>query len=360
MVYFNEHDKFAAEWLGNLYPEAHVDPRDIQDVKPADLVGFERCHFFGGVGGWEHALDLAGFTGSVWTGSCPCQSISGAGKRKGEKDERHLWPEFYRLIRECRPAIIFGEQTRSGDGPEWLDGISLDLEELGYAVGSSDLCAAGVKAPQARQRLYWVAIAEGERSWAPSFSEGDCPSEIEGRFVESGRHSAIERLAIANGERVRGRRSAEDAGKARAREGERAERKRVRIDSRNDGNARGLVDSGSARLTLSQCEVVSGSGREDEGRAIEQPGCAWGFATIDCRDGERRRVSAEPSAFPLAHGIPRDLGRRFPELRPLAKGARANRVGRLRGYGNAIVPQVAAMFIQAAMEARRIQQTARD
>lgn len=162
MIYFNEFDSFAAQWLRNLWPDATVDERDIRDVQATGLSGFRRSHFFGGIGGWEYALELAGWPADreVWTGSCPCQPLSCAGRRGGEKDERHLWPEFYRLISECRPATVFGEQVSSPDGLEWLDGISLDLEELGYAVAASDLPAAGVGAPHVRQRFFWVADSE--------------------------------------------------------------------------------------------------------------------------------------------------------------------------------------------------------
>ena len=82
---------------------------------------------------------------------------------KGHADERHLWPAFFRLIAECRPVCVFGEQVVSNDGREWLSGVRADLETLGYACGAADLPAAGVAAPQNRSRLYWVADATGSR-----------------------------------------------------------------------------------------------------------------------------------------------------------------------------------------------------
>src|SRR5690606_329182 len=75
-----------------------------------------------------------------WTGSCPCQPFSSAGKRQGERDKRHLWPEFYRLIAECNPPVVFGEQVASPLGRKWLTGVRADLEALGYAVGPP-ICA---------------------------------------------------------------------------------------------------------------------------------------------------------------------------------------------------------------------------
>jgi len=119
-AYYNEHDKFAAAWLrnlieNNLIAPGEVDERSIVDVQPADVRVFTQCHFFAGIGIWSHALRQAGWPDDrpIWTGSCPCQGFSVAGAGKGFDDERHLWPEFFRLIRECRPPIIVGEQVAS-------------------------------------------------------------------------------------------------------------------------------------------------------------------------------------------------------------------------------------------------------
>ena len=166
-AYYNEHDPFAAAWLrelikARLIADGDVDERDIQQVKGSDLDGYTQVHFFAGIAGWSYALRLAGWPDDrpVWTGSCPCQPFSSAGKRKGEADARHLWPEMRRLIAERSPAICFGEQVASDDGCQWLAGVFADLEELEYRVAGADLCAAGEGAPHIRQRLYWVANAE--------------------------------------------------------------------------------------------------------------------------------------------------------------------------------------------------------
>ena len=164
-AYYNENDRFAAAWLRELVADGviadgKVDERSILDVRPDDLRGFTQCHFFAGIGGWSYALRLAGWPDDreVYTGSCPCQPFSVAGKQAGTADkERHLWPTFHALIAECRPPVVFGEQVASKLGREWLAGVRADLEGLGYAVGAADLCAAGVGAPHIRQRLWWVA-----------------------------------------------------------------------------------------------------------------------------------------------------------------------------------------------------------
>jgi DNA (cytosine-5)-methyltransferase 1 len=242
MVYYNDNDARAAAWLRELIehghlPEGVVDDRSITDVRPEDLTGYHQCHFFAGIGGWPYALSLAGWGDApVWTGSCPCQPFSGAGRGKGHADERHLWPAFHALISECHPPVVFGEQVASKLGREWLAGVRADMEALGYACGAADLCAASVGAPHIRQRLYWVADANGERPQG---------------WIE-----------------------------------------------RRDG--------------------------------AEQRSAWEGGVGIQCRDGTTRR--AEPGIRPLADGV-------------------SGRMGLLRGYGNAIVPQVAAEFVQAYREA---------
>ena len=164
--YYNEHDPFAAQWLRNLIAAGHlppgdVDERSIEDVVPSDLVGYRHCHFFAGIGGWPYAMQLAGWPDDVplWTGSCPCQPFSAAGKSGGFADERHLWPAWCWLITQCQPRHIAGEQVASADALRWWDLVATDLEGQGYACAAVDLPAASVGAPHKRSRLFWVAHA---------------------------------------------------------------------------------------------------------------------------------------------------------------------------------------------------------
>jgi DNA (cytosine-5)-methyltransferase 1 len=164
IAYYNEHDPKAAAWLRelikrNLIAQGEVDERSIEDIRPEELEGYAQCHFFAGIGGWSRALRLAGWPDDrpVWTGSCPCQPFSAAGKGKGTADERHLWPAWHHLISECRPAVIFGEQVDAAIRHGWLDLVSADLEGIGYACGFVGLPAACVGAPHIRQRLWFVA-----------------------------------------------------------------------------------------------------------------------------------------------------------------------------------------------------------
>ncbi len=346
--YFNENDAYAAQWLRNLWPGAIVDERSIVAVQPGDLARHRRVHLFAGIGGWEYALQLADWPDDeeVWTGSCPCQPFSGAGRHDGVLDERHLWPAFHRLIAECHPAIVFGEQVASAAGRAWLAGVRTDLEDLGYAVGAADLCAASLGAPHIRQRLYWVAeSAESRRGEGPGRHGG-----ADGRPASEPRRlrDALG-LADRSGARLAGRpeqstreeRSPTERGgdagrlgdptsrgRGEQRDAPRERRSRHAEQSGGTGSrAGGLADpDGGHTVDREESGVREHGQQPEDGR----PRFWDAYDLLPCRDGKARRV--EPGTFPLAHGVPA-------------------RVGRLRAYGNAIVPHVAAEFVRAWRDA---------
>jgi DNA (cytosine-5)-methyltransferase 1 len=346
MNYYNEHDNFAADWLENLIktgliPDGKVDRRSITEVRPNDVRGFAQCHFFAGIGGWSLALQLAGWGPDrpVWTGSCPCQPFSQAGKQKAEKDERHLWPEMYRLIRECQPLTVFGEQVSSAIGHGWLDGVSNDLEAKNYAVGAIVLGAFSVDAPHKRSRLFWVADAASERK-------------------NGSRDIAVQKIARFGGNQLAAGGDVDAVGEpdSNRRGGEGRYQRGRQI--RGAAKPASCIDSvGNTVIQGSQGQFGDGN-NWGESRRIDasQTGSAtasgaWtDYRIIHCLDGNSRRVGR--SVLPLVNGIPRSLGRGKPELSRLAKRARANRVGRLKGCGNAIVPQVAAQFVMAFMDCK--------
>lgn len=171
-AWYNDTDLYAAQWLRNLIqrkliPDGDVDTRSIADVRPADLRGYTQCHFFAGLGGWPAALRRSRVWPDhrpVWTGSCPCQPFSVAGKQGGFADERHLWPQWRYLIAQCRPATVLGEQVASAS--QWLGLVRGDLEALDYAVGAMPVEAASAGAFHLRDRYWFVAHAalpEGAR-----------------------------------------------------------------------------------------------------------------------------------------------------------------------------------------------------
>lgn len=261
--YHNEIDPYAAQWTRNLMkrkliPDGEVDQRDIRDVTAHDLKGFTRCHFFSGIAGWAYALRLARVPDDypLWTGSCPCQPFSEAGKGKGFADERHLWPAWFHLISERRPPIVFGEQVASSDGYGWLDLVQADLEGLGYACGASVLPAAGVGAPHGRHRIWFVAHNNPNAN----------STRLERRVIKTVQERSSERSVGTVGSRL------------------------------PDSHSQPPQRSPKSRRQCHHWDV-------------------------------------EPSMGRVADGVPA-------------------RVDKLRALGNSIVPQVAAAFIEAALECR--------
>jgi DNA (cytosine-5)-methyltransferase 1 len=315
-AYYNEFDKYAAQWLRNLIAAGHiapgdVDERSISEVKPADLVGYTQCHFFAGIGGWSLALRLAGWGDDrpVWTGSCPCQPFSVAGQGAGVADERHLWPHWFHLIRAQRPKTVFGEQVDAAIKHGWLDLVQDDMEGEGYAFGAVGVPAASVGAPHIRQRLWFVADSESAR-----LSHG----RQGGVFTIT---SEGIRIVSELGDSERGR----QGGNPRWGSGGIAENADSQVSVMGDPRLYGHTTHPIGRTT--GAGEVSGGVRQHQGSDSHWSACDW----VYCRDGKWRPV--EPGTFPLAHGV-------------------SNRVGRLRAYGNAIVPQVAAQVIHAYMECR--------
>ena len=395
---YNENEPFAMRWLGqlqerNLIPEGKIDGRSITDIRPEDCD--PTSHFFAGIGGWAYALQLAGWDPArpVWTGSCPCQPFSIAGKGTGTSDKRHLWPIWRDLIAEYRPATIFGEQTSSKLGREWLSGVRTDLEELGYAVGAADLCAASVNAPHRRQRLYWVAYTghSGNRRWdglrdseaepigperedqrggqgrqdQAGFRALDVPtdggSEYTGHDPLHGLVNPLRGGAIDNDTKAEqggygpqhglpGPTGASGGGSS-----ELANTSSERCDGEPVFLQRG--ESRQAIPEITGSSEISGRDREladttrqciDRGRqtgprrwdehtnsspvSLRDFWDDYDIAVCTEIDGTTRARRIEPGTMPLVTGI-------------------SNRVGLIKGYGNAIVPQLAATFIRAFLEA---------
>ena len=376
IAFYNEINPYAAAWLRNLIAAGHiahgvVDERSIEDINPEELLGYTQCHFFSGIGVWSYALRRAGWPDDrpVWTGSCPCQPFSAAGKGAGADDLRHLWPAWHHLIAAVRPPVVFGEQVEAAIRHGWLDLVQADLEGIGYAFGAAGLPAAGVGAPHIRQRLWFVAQSnEGE--WGSGRGGSDYPS---GAQLESAGRGASDPLAHHH--HHQGLEGGECAGERTGIQRQATERGgEVGCVADPDGQREGAVGRIQGILHQSESSGVLGGvaddqmlgrpestdGREPNGLAaldgedgrlaypadgaglgsIARPtlgvdaapvashwaDCDW----IPCRDGKWRPV--EPGTFPLAPGAP-------------------SRVGRLRAYGNAIVAPCAEAFIRSAVEA---------
>lgn len=338
-AYYNEIDPYAAQWLRNLIDAGHiargdVDERSIVDVRADDLAGYNQCHFFAGIGGWSYALRLAGWpdTRPVWSGSCPCQPFSLAGARRGFADERHLWPVWLNLIRERRPAKVYGEQVASA--AEWLRLVRGDLEALGYAVGAIPIEAASAGADHLRDRFWFVADG-GYSAGTPGQPRTGC--ETQGAREEND-HSSERYRIVADSDNARsqgrivlperaGERTAGADGVAYA-AGERGNGREdtARPSGRHVAESDGgdLPDTTSDRRAGQRLHAQQW--RPADPDAFRRDGSSE-LSWVIGADGKERRIKSGVRL--LAHGIP-------------------NRVGLLRGFGNAIDPRPAAEFIRAS------------
>lgn len=312
-AYYNEHDQFAAAWLRELIregliPRGEVDERSIVDVRSGDLEGYTQHHFFAGIGGWPLALRLAGWDDArpVWTGSCPCQPGSAAGKRKGFADERDLWPVWLELIQERHPAVVFGEQVAAWSA--WLGRMRSDLEAVAYAVGCMPIEAASAGSHQLRDRYWFVAyddlaVVQGQppagQQPRPQQDNRDCSGALAGADRGDG-----DGRSDIQGRQAQGRVAADGHGGVDV------------VDVASPGWGEGFTEA-EFRRWGSTAAVAS------------VRGCQF----IECPDGKWRALPP-------------------PRVRWLGNGISA-RVDKLRGFGNAIDPRPAAAFIKAADEAMK-------
>lgn len=305
-AYYNENDPFCVRFLRNLIKagliaDGEVDSRSIEDVTPNDLRKFKQVHMFAGIGVWSYALRQAGWPDdrSVWTGSCPCQPFSKAGKGAGFADERHLWPAWFHLIQQFDPDGIFGEQVASDDGLNWLTLVHADLEGQGYSFAATDIPAAGFGAPHIRQRLYFAAdrlVDTNLREFNP-----------QPRIIRTSPSPTDDDWSNIIGARE--------------------------LD-RTGADVRGLADAYSERLqgrvprgAYQEREALYGSsGRYSSVSPTDFRRCDW----VPCKDNKQRPI--EPRTFPLVDGS-------------------AGRVGAVRAYGNALSASAAIGFIKAYLQA---------
>lgn len=189
----------------------------------------------------------------ILTGGFPCQPYSNAGKRRGKDDDRHLWPEYFRLIREIKPRFVVAENVPglvNWNGGMVFDEVQSDLESEGYQVTPFVLPAASVNAPHLRDRIWIIAYAP-DRGCGRRVGE-ECPGG---------------EREILPGEREGGEMGSEAQGR---------DRERNVADSDNKGPRDGQLDG----------EYLSGSDRERGNTPNNES------ATQECADGSRTTPNA--------------------------------------------------------------------
>ena len=252
-------------------------------------------------------------TVDIISGGFPCQPFSTAGKRRGKEDDRYLWPEMLRVIRELRPAWIVGENV-PGIVDLALDTVLADLEKEGYEVQCFLIPACGVDAPHKRYRVAIVAhTLDGSNIMRRNGELQDAETDG-GSGIDNRRGTEI----VFSGQRW----------KDEPRAGGMANGIRTTVH-KIDSDTQSVVREQRGAWTALDAEFTNCSSRERERGAVPEP-----VRRIGGTYSPWENWPDEPNVGRVADGIP-------------------NRVDRLRALGNAVVPQQFFPIFQAIAELER-------
>jgi DNA (cytosine-5)-methyltransferase 1 len=312
----------AAEWMGwenvfhcewNTFGQKilhHYWPQAIQyhDIKQTDFTIHR-----GGI--------------DILTGGFPCQPYSLVGKRKGKEDERHLWPEMLRAIREIAPRYIVGENVLgivNWDGGLVFDEVQTDLESAGYEVATVVIPAAAVNAPHGRDRVWFVAEnAMHSRCVQREFSE-------EGADIRKQRNTCAGDSERICGAEMAGLTTNPDSNGQHERNGE-----YEKLAGQGREYALGDVGAGGDNGFTSDADRERIEKRNISRKPNQQKQPDW---RINAHRTDWQNFPTQPPICGGDDGIPTELdGITFSKWRNES----------IKGYGNAIVPQVAFEIFKA-------------
>ncbi len=302
----------------------------------------------------------------IITGGFPCQPFSVAGKQKGTSDDRHLWPEMFRIIQELKPRWVIGENVKGlvnlQDGMVF-ETVCTDLEGEGYEVRAFNIPAAGVGAPHRRERIWIVAHAKRYNK-TDEIRRGD---EEERRIQEEHRQDdSSSRLTSGTSSIRQSNNRHEDMEDSRRTLQSRTELREKNEDEVGEGYANQHQRSGSpsesnvadtyARLSNGTYEEVQSRGQtfdtssegindvantessnRHDNEAVTRDGGSQAqevFGDGGSVPGESTWWHTEPDVGRVAHGVP-------------------GRVYRLKGLGNSIIPKIAEEIGKAIIEAEK-------
>jgi DNA (cytosine-5)-methyltransferase 1 len=293
-VVYNEIDRFCCDWLSNLMDAGLIVPGlildcDVRDLDPRSLRKAVRVHLFAGIGGWDYALALAGWPRDRPVWTCSCP---------------------------CQPFSGAGQGAGFDDPRHLWPQVSRLLRVRRPAV----LFGEQVASPLGRAWLDLVLSDLEDRGYAV----GAVVAPAAGVGAPHIRH----RLFFLAQSKCSGFQGAERTQLQSVSSGQSE-------PARGSSSSGGLADADGAGSGVIGRTGLSSDGDASHGHDVARRGALGSFWSdvdwLHCRDGKWRSV--EPGSFPLAHGSPA-------------------RVGRLRAYGNAIVPQIAAEFVKAYLDTR--------
>ncbi len=332
---FCDYDKFCQQVLRKHWPKSKIyeDIKTFADTRSEEQRGLPK-------GSWE-SLPEAWSSCDIITGGFPCQPFSAAGKRLGTADDRHLWPEMFRIIRTFKPTWVIAENVRGL--ATWNEGMILeqvcaDLESQGYEVQPLIIPAVALNAPHRRDRIWFIAYRAGERS-----DNGERNGE-ERQILQNQHRHAKENKPKGNG-RERGLKQIDDvvenAGHGNdPRFAKHGESERSVFSSQNASELK-RPDSNAGKGSDSNSQSTRGQRRERRERR-EQTQRKEGLFGRDAWGKNWLEVATE--LCQLDDGVSSQLVR-------LSDGAKISypkwRQESLKALGNSIVPQVAMEIMKA-------------
>ena len=270
--------------------------------------------------------EYEGQRADVVVGGFPCQPFSVAGKRKGTRDDRHLWPEMLRVIKESKPRWVIGENVRNlttiQEGMVF-EQVCTDLENEGYQVQSFIIPASAVNAPHQRYRVWIVGYSEHNGSQERcEETRGEKRESKQGWMLESKRTSTSQTAAtVADSE------SNKQDGIPRETQSE-YDKRNSWVEFKRSSNRQSIrqTEQDVANSKISERDALQTNRKYGETSPQEV------FRDRSCIHRQTSWWSFEPRVGRVAHGI-------------------SDRVDRLKGLGNAIVPQIAYQIGLAILEA---------
>ncbi len=269
----------------------------------------------------------------VICGGFPCQPFSQAGRQQAQDDPRHLWPEMFRLIRECRPTWVVGENVvgliRLG-----LDEVLTDLESEGYSTRTFNIPACSVGAPHLRQRLWIVAHSDSESEPDGSFDGNAGQRQLGFEFVGNTQHNGLSPGEVSGGLLNQ---SEKQKGKNKIRKPAGTSGTSAHVADSKSFNGKWSIKQGNTRgqpeeKVRDRSTTVADSDRDDRRRRRSTKSSGRKSRMEHWSGGECDRPEewweVEPDVGRLVNGLP-------------------NRVSQLRALGNSIVPQIAQEIGQA-------------
>lgn len=271
----------------------------------------------------------------VICGGYPCQPFSTAGKRQGQADDRHLWPEFRRLVAELRPTWVIGENV-AGHISMGLDDVLADLEAEGYAARTFVIPACAVGASHRRDRVWTVAHTELRDGQPSEVKRPGIRAEAFGQWADIIACGASDKSeTVAHAESVGRSEGNADTERMHGRDETEGNRRRSAVN----GNISTSAHVAHANDKRSQGRAKAGNSEGERQRGNEQPERR--------RDDQGSAWRSEPRLGGMADGFSCWLD----EPRERVKVGVKDRAPRLKALGNAVHPDIPMMLGRAIMQA---------